>query len=202
MDDRAFDDLTRRFAMKRSRRSLLKGVIGSGAALVAAQAGSRLGIANDERVLVCHATSGNRNRELLLPRPAADAHLAEHPGDTLGPCPSTETTPAPTTTTEAPTTTTEAPATTAEPCPPYTTRSASTGECVSPCASNPCSHCPRDSFVQCLATLDGHHVCDMAPFPVSNSGICPVNGCPQPGYFTCYQHVDGTYQCINSGMQC
>ncbi|HMJ05772.1 MAG TPA: hypothetical protein VK474_05905 [Chthoniobacterales bacterium] len=37
---------------------------------------------NQERVTICH--NGNT---LTLPRPAADAHLRNHPTDTVGPCP-------------------------------------------------------------------------------------------------------------------
>jgi hypothetical protein len=36
-----------------------------------------------EKIVICH--NGNT---LELPKPAVDAHLREHPNDTLGPCPS------------------------------------------------------------------------------------------------------------------
>jgi hypothetical protein len=42
MDGRGFDDLVRRLATGRSRRSVLRGMIGGGAALVAARAGTTL----------------------------------------------------------------------------------------------------------------------------------------------------------------
>jgi hypothetical protein len=42
MDGRGFDDLARRLATGRSRRSVLRGLIGGGAALVAARAGTAL----------------------------------------------------------------------------------------------------------------------------------------------------------------
>lgn len=35
-----------------------------------------------ERVTICH-----NGTTLVLPRPAAEAHIRNHPGDTLGPCP-------------------------------------------------------------------------------------------------------------------
>ena len=42
-------------------------------------------------VLICHSATGNPNESqtLSLSQNAADSHLANHPFDTLGPCPAT-----------------------------------------------------------------------------------------------------------------
>jgi hypothetical protein len=53
MDDRGFDALTRNLAAGRSRRSILRGLIGGGAALVAAKTGTALA-APAPKVDVCH----------------------------------------------------------------------------------------------------------------------------------------------------
>lgn len=53
MDGNGFDDLTRRLATGRSRRSVLRGIVGGGAALAAARAGTSLA-APEPKVDVCH----------------------------------------------------------------------------------------------------------------------------------------------------
>jgi hypothetical protein len=83
MDGRNFDDLTRRLAKGTNRRSLLKGLIGGGAAMVAAKGGSAL--AQPSKEDVCHyddetgefsrlnvsssAVSGHLGHGDFLPRP-------------------------------------------------------------------------------------------------------------------------------------
>jgi hypothetical protein len=43
----------------------------------------------EEKVTICHRPPGNPSnpQTLTLPRSGADAHLRQHPDDTLGPCP-------------------------------------------------------------------------------------------------------------------
>jgi hypothetical protein len=53
MDGNGFDELTRRLATGRSRRSVLRGLIGGGAALVAARAGTSMTEAAG-KVTICH----------------------------------------------------------------------------------------------------------------------------------------------------
>lgn len=36
---------------------------------------------------ICHRTPSGQENTLTIPRPAAEAHLREHPLDTEGPCP-------------------------------------------------------------------------------------------------------------------
>lgn len=78
MDGTRFDTLAKSLAAGRSRRSVLKGLIGGGAALVAAKAGPVLAQLEDN-VLICHFTASETNPyELITVSPAAvDAHL-EH----------------------------------------------------------------------------------------------------------------------------
>jgi len=40
-----------------------------------------------DRVTICHRTPSGWKKTLVLPRPAAEAHLRNHEDDTLGPCP-------------------------------------------------------------------------------------------------------------------
>jgi hypothetical protein len=46
----------------------------------------------EEKVTICHRPPGNpsNGQTLTLPRSAAEAHLRQHPLDTLGPCPGSE----------------------------------------------------------------------------------------------------------------
>ena len=144
MDDRRFDDLTRRLATSSSRRSMLKGLIGGGTAVVAARKVSDLE-AKSANVDVCHwdDDAGGYVWITISENGWLSGHLGQHDRDYLragGCCTNADcaaesscsagacspiatttteapvtTTEAPVTTTEAPTTTTEAPATTTEP---------------------------------------------------------------------------------------
>lgn len=40
-----------------------------------------------DRVTICHRTPSGQEKTLVLPRPAAEAHLRNHEEDTPGPCP-------------------------------------------------------------------------------------------------------------------
>lgn len=207
MDERRFDNLARQFATKRSRRSLLQGMIGGGAAVVAAKTGSSLA-APAAKVDVCHWD--NDAGAYVWINISENAWIAGHQGkhdrDYLrgggccsdGECAAGETcnggtcAPVVTTTTGAP-----------EPCPPYTTRSESTGECAHPCDPNPCTSCPPDTSVRCVGTVDGGHICEMNSIPASPSGNCPVDGCSsQFAPFICYSFADGTYQCLHIEATC
>ncbi len=88
MDGNGFDDLTRRLATGRSRRSVLKGLIGGGAAVLATGAGSTLAKPSpDKKVTVCHYdASTGQYYEISIAKKALDKHLQNNPGDTLGAC--------------------------------------------------------------------------------------------------------------------
>lgn len=88
MDDRRFDDLTRRLARGHTRRSVLRGLVGGGAAVLATGAGSALAKPNPEKkVAICHfdADTGLYH-EISISRNALDAHLQQHPEDSEGTC--------------------------------------------------------------------------------------------------------------------
>ena len=53
MDGNGFDELTRRLATGRTRRSVLRGLVGGGAALVAARTGASLA-APEDKTTICH----------------------------------------------------------------------------------------------------------------------------------------------------
>ncbi len=88
MDDHRFDDLTRRLATGRTRRSVLKGLVGGGAALLATGAGSALAKPSPEKkVTVCHydANTG-QHVEISIAQKALASHLQQHPEDEEGAC--------------------------------------------------------------------------------------------------------------------
>jgi hypothetical protein len=73
MDGRGFDDLVRRLATGRSRRSVLRGVIGGGAALAATKAGTSLAALND-KVDICHF-DGTTYKRKSISESAVPEHL-------------------------------------------------------------------------------------------------------------------------------
>ena len=81
MDGKNFDELTRSLATSRSRRSVLRGLIGGGAALVAMRAGSSQAAS---KVLICHYPPGNPGNVhvISVSANAVAAHVANH-GDTV-----------------------------------------------------------------------------------------------------------------------
>ena len=86
MDGNGFDELTRRLATGRSRRSVLRGLVGGGAALVAAKTGVTLA-APEDKVTICHWSEDLGYYELISVSPNAvaahDAH--QHGLDNVGP---------------------------------------------------------------------------------------------------------------------
>jgi hypothetical protein len=76
MDGKGFDDLTRRLVTQRSRRSVLRGLVGGSAALVAAKAGASLA-APEDKVTICHWSEDLGTFEpISVSGNAVDAHLA------------------------------------------------------------------------------------------------------------------------------
>lgn len=89
MDGTKFDSLAKELARGISRRSMLKGLIGGGAAAVATTAGANLAIAQSDRlVTICHQTSSEtRDRfEIQVAQQAVEQHLRKNPGDYAGAC--------------------------------------------------------------------------------------------------------------------
>jgi hypothetical protein len=84
MDGIKFDDLARRLARGHSRRAVLRGLVGGGAALVAARAGTMLADPAD-KVTVCHWDAAlDAYVQLEVPPQAAAAH-ANHSEDLIDP---------------------------------------------------------------------------------------------------------------------
>jgi hypothetical protein len=83
MEGRGFDDFVRRLAEGQSRRSVLRGLVGGGAALVAARAGSSLAAPKD-KVTICHRPGTVDEETLSVANSAVQAHLGH--GDSLGAC--------------------------------------------------------------------------------------------------------------------
>lgn len=88
MDGNGFDALTRRLATGRSRRSVLKGLIGGGAAVLAAGAGSTLAKPSpDKKVTVCHSDADTgQYYEISIATKALSKHLQNNRGDYEGAC--------------------------------------------------------------------------------------------------------------------
>ena len=88
MDDRRFDELTRRLATGRTRRSVLKGTDRRRRG----RAGNRgwLALAKpspDKKVTICHYdASTGQYYEISIAQKALDKHLQNNPGDTQGAC--------------------------------------------------------------------------------------------------------------------
>jgi Hint-domain len=80
MDGRGFDDLVRRLAARQSRRSVLRGVIGGGAALLASRS-RRVLAAPAGKVDICHLDEEGVYHLIPVNGNAVDAHLAH--GDQL-----------------------------------------------------------------------------------------------------------------------
>jgi hypothetical protein len=79
MDGRDFDDMTRRLALGRSRRSVLKGVIGGVAVLAGGRAGTALAGPKD-KVAICHLTGNGQAHLITVSQSALPAHLAHGDG--------------------------------------------------------------------------------------------------------------------------
>ena len=209
MDGTKFDDLARRLAGRHSRRAVLRGLVGGGAALVATQATSLAAPPN--RVTICHwdANLGAYVQLLLVPNAAA-AHAAHHPLDNTNPdftsnatcgdcntaCVSPETcggggvtgvcggTP---TTTEPPTTTTtseEPTTTTTTPCP------AGQEICQDPAGQASCCPTGQCSFNQgCCrqgaAPVNCGFVCCPTADRCTSLGACCPEGPPPCGVSCC-----------------
>ncbi len=85
MDDNRFDAFTRRLATGRSRRAVLRGLVGGGAALVADRSVTLLA-AQPDTVAVCHLDDETGTYQVLdLPSAAVSAHL-EHGDFLFGGC--------------------------------------------------------------------------------------------------------------------
>ena len=84
MDDRRFDDLTRRLATARTRRSLLRGLVAGGTALATARAGTSLA-APAPKVDVCHwdASAGAYVWLTVSENSWLTGHQGQHPQDYL-----------------------------------------------------------------------------------------------------------------------
>jgi hypothetical protein len=81
MDGRGFDDLTRNVAQATSRRSLLRGLIGGGAAVVATKAGTTL--AQPDKISICHWDEYEQGYVLLSisERGWVNGHQTQHEED-------------------------------------------------------------------------------------------------------------------------
>jgi len=77
MDGKNFDELTRKLATGTSRRSVLRGLVGGGAALAAAKVGSDASAAAN-RVQICHQTGSPSNPYVAITVAAESAELNRH----------------------------------------------------------------------------------------------------------------------------
>jgi hypothetical protein len=87
MDGNGFDELTRRLATGQTRRSVLRGLVGGGAALVAARAGGAVIAAPQDKITICHWSEDLGYYELIsVSENAVPAHTAHPRGlDIIGP---------------------------------------------------------------------------------------------------------------------
>jgi len=65
VDESRFDDLSRRMALATNRRSVLRGLVGGGAAIVASRAGTTLAAPAD-KVTICHFTGDPDNPYTII----------------------------------------------------------------------------------------------------------------------------------------
>lgn len=79
MDPSNFDELTRSLASGRSRRSILRGLVGGGAALAAMRTGSSLA-APAQKVSICHVTGNGSSHLITVSANAIPAHEAHGDG--------------------------------------------------------------------------------------------------------------------------
>jgi hypothetical protein len=79
MDGKGFDELTRRLAMQRSRRSVLRGIVGGSAALVATRAGAGLA-APEGKAEICHLGDDGLFHLISVAQSALPAHEAHGDG--------------------------------------------------------------------------------------------------------------------------
>jgi hypothetical protein len=88
MDGNEFDNMTRRLAKGHSRRSILRGLVGGGAAVLATGAGSALAKPSpDKKVTVCHYdASTGQSVEISIAQKALAKHLQNNPQDYQGAC--------------------------------------------------------------------------------------------------------------------
>jgi hypothetical protein len=89
MDGTKFDALAKGLATGRTRRSVLKGLIGGSAAVVATKTGTALaGPGSASLVTICHATGSTTNPyvEIQVAQQAVEQHLQKNPGDAVGAC--------------------------------------------------------------------------------------------------------------------
>lgn len=88
MDGRRFDDLTRIVASSRSRRSILRGLVGGAAALVATKAGVSVAAPPHGKVDICQFDEETGTYHLInVSTKAADAHRAHGDRFTNADCP-------------------------------------------------------------------------------------------------------------------
>lgn len=79
MEERGFDALTRRLANGVSRRSILRGFIGGGAALTAARMTGPVSAAPAPKVTICHFSEDTGTfAPITISGNAVDAHLTNH----------------------------------------------------------------------------------------------------------------------------
>jgi hypothetical protein len=88
MDDRRFDDLTKHLGRGHTRRSVLRGLVGGGTALLATGAGSALAKPSpDKKVTVCHYdASTGQSIEISIAQKALAKHLQNNQQDYQGAC--------------------------------------------------------------------------------------------------------------------
>jgi len=213
MDNRRFDDLTRKLATTGSRRTFLRGLIGGGAAVVASRAASGVA-AKDPKVDVCHwdSNTGTYVRLSMDQSGWKSGHQGQHGNDYLRgsgcctsqecsdgsecngrvcttvaattPAPPPTTTQAPATTTEAPATTTEAPATTTE-APATTTEAPATTTEAPETTTTSSPRGPIPIYGECVVDAD------------CTTGVCGCNGTWGFPFCFCREEI-----CLETGEDC
>jgi hypothetical protein len=158
--NRAFDDLARALAEGSiSRRGALKLFAGTAiAALIPSRA-----LAQSKLVTICHVPPGNpaNAHTITVGEAAAQRHLEQHPGDTMGSC---QTSPTTTTSTSTSTSTTT----------PTTSTSTSTTSTTTMCLPNGSSPCTDDSRC-CSGNCENGKCCIPEEQETSVFGFCDTD---------------------------
>src|SRR3712207_6689926 len=87
MDAGNFDKITRMLATGGSRRDALRHLLGGAAGGALALLGGAA-VAKTQKVTICHCPPGNPDNchTITVGSKAAQKHLSQHDGDSLGPC--------------------------------------------------------------------------------------------------------------------